>query len=329
MLEAKRQQRHKVTSGLAEAETVSLVRQAHAGNAEAFARLAAAHQAHLSRFCRKLMGDAAAGEDLAQESLLQAQQSIGRLGEPYRFGPWLFGIAANLAKKAWRAEARRPQSLETLMAEYPNVPWDESLASLPSPEQLSQKAEERRLLLAAIGGLPESLSRVVILHYLKGLNYAEVAGMLHVPISTVKGRLFESRARLRRELAANGMDGMCELPARTAKDQMGARRMTQKIDGKHIRIEVDLEGVLAEAFRFVTTPWPRQEPTDVLEDLKTPRNRFVPLQILEQMVLDGVRQRKHIAALLDYMVDEYKLTTWSEDQAPRRRDHTVAPSTRR
>jgi DNA-directed RNA polymerase specialized sigma24 family protein len=124
----------------ADRETTFLVRQAQAGDVEAFACLAAAHEAVLGRFCRRLMGGAEEGADLAQEALLRAQQSIPRLGEPYRFGPWLLGIAANLAKKAWRAEARHPLSLDVLVATYPNVAWDESHTSVPSPEQISEEA---------------------------------------------------------------------------------------------------------------------------------------------------------------------------------------------
>ncbi|HXI17046.1 MAG TPA: RNA polymerase sigma factor, partial [Chloroflexota bacterium] len=179
---------------------LALARRAQAGDGAAYAELAEAHQLGLARFCRRLTGDAESGADLAQETLLRAQQSVGRLSEPYRFGPWLFGIAANLAKKLWRAEARRPLSLESLLSGYPHVPWDESHTVAPSPERRSEVAEELRLLADAIAALPPALSRVVVLHYLDGLNYAAVAGALDVPVSTVKGRLFESRSRLRDRL---------------------------------------------------------------------------------------------------------------------------------
>src|SRR5262249_60313901 len=122
-------------------EPVLLVRRARAGDVPAFAALAAEHQGALERFALRLMGDPDRGEDLVQETLLRAQQSIGRLGAPYRFGPWLMGIAANLARKAWRAEARRPLSLEWLSAAYPHVAWDESDTAVPSPEQHSEAAE--------------------------------------------------------------------------------------------------------------------------------------------------------------------------------------------
>jgi predicted RNA polymerase sigma factor len=68
---------------------------ARRGDAEAFACLAAQHQPALAAFCRRLLGESGLAEDLAQETLLRAYQSLPRLEEPSRFGAWLFGIAAS------------------------------------------------------------------------------------------------------------------------------------------------------------------------------------------------------------------------------------------
>ena len=81
----------------------------------------------------------------------------------------------------------------------PRAAW---AASLPAtPEQVVERAEQTRRLAAAIEALPPALARAVALHYLEGLSYAEAAAALGVPVSTVKGRLFKSRTRLRRALA--------------------------------------------------------------------------------------------------------------------------------
>jgi RNA polymerase sigma factor (sigma-70 family) len=280
-----------------------LIELAQAGDVRAFAALASDHLLALERFSRRLMGDASRGDDLVQETLLRAQQSISRLGAPYRFGPWLMGIAANLARKAWRAEARRPLSLESLAADFPHIAWDESDTAAPSPEQISEAAEESRMLAEAISALPRSLSRVVVLHYLDGINYAEVAAALDVPVSTVKGRLFQSRARLRRELAANGLR-----PAagprprhRSRVAQKGAAPTMaplEPIARRNLRVEVRLDPLVEEALRYITLPWPRHEPEGALNDLGSNRNRFIPIVILEQMVLDGVTRREDVAEFL-------------------------------
>jgi RNA polymerase sigma-70 factor, ECF subfamily len=285
--------------------TRQLIELAQAGDVRAFATLASSHHRALERFSRRLMGDASRGDDLVQETLLRAQQSIARLGAPYRFGPWLMGIAANLARKAWRAEARRPLSLESLAADYPHIIWDESDTAAPSPEQISEAAEESRLLAEAISALPRSLSRVVVLHYLDGLNYAEVAAALAVPVSTVKGRLFQSRARLRRELSANGLRPFrpSAVPRplhRSPVAQKGAAASMAPLDPstRNLRVEVRLEPLVDEALRYITLPWPRHDPEGALSDLGSNRNRFIPIVILEQMVLDGVTRRQDVADFL-------------------------------
>jgi RNA polymerase sigma-70 factor (ECF subfamily) len=284
-------------------DTRQLIEQARAGDSWAFAALASGHHEALQRFARRLMGDASRGEDLVQETLLRAQQSISRLGQPYRFGPWLMGIAANLARKAWRAEARRPLSLESLAADYPHIAWDESDTTAPSPEQISEAAEESRLLAEAISALPRSLSRVVVMHYLDGLNYAEVAAALDVPVSTVKGRLFQSRVRLRRELAANGLRPPPEPrpPRRSPVALKGATATMAPLDDaarRNLRVEVRLDPLVDEALRYITLPWPRHDPEGALDDLGSNRNRFIPIVILEQMVLDGVTRRQDVADFL-------------------------------
>jgi RNA polymerase sigma-70 factor (ECF subfamily) len=290
-------------------ETVRLARRARAGDVEAFAALAAEHRGALARFARRLMGDPDRGQDLVQETLLRAQQSIGRLGAPYRFGPWLMAIAANLARKAWRAEARRPLSLESLSAAYPHVAWDESDTAVPSPERRSEAAEEARLLAEAITALPPGLRRVVVLHYLDGLAYAQVARALGLPVSTVKGRLFASRARLRRQLAARGL----HRPFRPPPPQKGARPAMSPTPipaapGSHnLHVRVRLGPLVDEALRFITLPWPRPRPGDALDDLASPRNRYIPLVILEQMVLDGVSRRRDVAEYVTAAFDPQQI----------------------
>jgi RNA polymerase sigma factor (sigma-70 family) len=193
-----------VTPGAEEAPE-ALVRRAQAGDPRAVACLVERHHDALTRFCRHLVGEA--GPDLAQETLLRAVPALGRLREPARFPAWLLGIAANLARKWWRRRARWPLSLEGLAEAYPDVPWPAAPLWSPAagePEAAAVRAEEARRLGAAVGALPAPLRRVLVLHYLDGLSYAEIAAALDVPVSTVKGRLFKSRARLRGALDPDG-----------------------------------------------------------------------------------------------------------------------------
>jgi RNA polymerase sigma factor (sigma-70 family) len=167
----------------------ALVRRAQAGDVAAFALLVERHEGALTSFCRRLMAQPAEAHDLAQETLLRALQSIGRLDDPARFGAWLLAIAANLARWWWRERSRRPLSLDQLPAT--------GCVSVPAPHDVLEAAERAHHLITAIGALPAPLRRVLVQHYVEGHSYAEIAASLAVPISTVKGRLFKSRSRLR------------------------------------------------------------------------------------------------------------------------------------
>jgi hypothetical protein len=72
---------------------------------------------------------------------------------------------------------------------------------------------------------------------------------------------------------------------------------------RHIRVEVDLDPVIDEAHHFITMKWPRPNPREALGDLGFPRNRFVPIECLDQMVLAGVTRREDVAEFLTWCFD--------------------------
>ena len=236
-------------------EVRELVERARRGDEGAFTCLVERSRPGLARFCRRLMVDAGAQQDLEQETLLRAYQALPRLHDPSRFEAWLFGIAANLARRWWRRQARRPVSLEWLAATYPDLPvapWGEVLPEPALPDQLVEAAEQARRLLAAVAALPASLRRVVVLHYLENLSYAEVAGALDVPVSLVRRRLFKSRAQLRLALAPERVR-----PARpgSGAGRQSARHQTTTTKGEATAMAAPEGGERPE--ELATTPGER------------------------------------------------------------------------
>jgi RNA polymerase sigma-70 factor, ECF subfamily len=186
------------------ADTVALVTRARDGDATAFSCLVEQHRPLLVRFCARLVGDASgaeAAQDLAQEVLLRAHRSLGRLQEPARFRAWLCGIAANLVRSWWR-RSQPAASLDALARAKPGMDWEPLLLAPPTPEQVAVEAERAQRVRDAVESLSPNLGRAVALYYLQGLSYAEAAAALEVPVSTVKSRLHQSRAQLRRVLSA-------------------------------------------------------------------------------------------------------------------------------
>ena len=177
-------------------DDAALVARTLAGEREAFGPLLLRYYPSVLRLCRRLLGTSPAAQDIAQEAALQAFLGLARLHEPDRFGAWLHAIAANLARMALRR--RRLLSLDALAEGGPlTVLWS---AGAPTPEEVHAAREAHDAIVAALGELSSVNREVAIGFYLEGYSYAELAVLLGVPVSTIKGRLFKGRQQLRRVL---------------------------------------------------------------------------------------------------------------------------------
>ncbi len=168
------------------------VRLALAGERRMFALLLERHHASVLRLCQRLLGSEADAQDAAQEAVLQAFLGLRRLREPERFGAWLHSIAANLARSALRR--RRSLPLEAIREATRTAP---SLVDpSPSPEEVRLARELHDEVLAALEGLSAVNREAVVGYYIEGYGQAELAELLGVPVSTVKGRLHKGRRAL-------------------------------------------------------------------------------------------------------------------------------------
>ena len=141
----------------------------------------------LARYCTALChGDAAAGEDMAQEVFLRALQSTALLGglSPRQRRAWLYKTARNLAAdRARRAALARSRAAALWQPE-------------PAPDT-GLAAVEAAALLAT---LPQEDRDLFALHTFAGYTAAELARRLHCPAATVRSRLARIRTKLQATL---------------------------------------------------------------------------------------------------------------------------------
>jgi RNA polymerase sigma-70 factor (ECF subfamily) len=145
------------------------------------------------RVAQGVLRNAADAEDVAQEALLRAYRNFARMREPAKFRGWLVRIAFRLALDRWRS-ARRREKRET--------EWmrPESRAAAPTAEELAASREFQTRLERAMEELPEKYRLVLLLGAIEGYTLEEVAGMLGVPVGTVKSRMFFARKELLEKL---------------------------------------------------------------------------------------------------------------------------------
>lgn len=140
-----------------------------------------AHIPSLRRYARALTGDAWAADDLVQDTLERAcvKWRLWTVGTDLR--AWLFTLMHNVfANQLRRAPPRA-------------VDIDEVAHDLAGADTNHDKTLDlQRCLLR----LPEDQRAVLLLIALEDLSYAQVAGVLDIPVGTVMSRLSRARARL-------------------------------------------------------------------------------------------------------------------------------------
>jgi RNA polymerase sigma-70 factor, ECF subfamily len=135
-------------------------------------------------------------EDVAQEAFARAYVRFRELREPARFRGWIVRATWRLAIDRWRADRRR-QAREQAAIES---------SSAASVEQMAVERQRSARLWQAIDDLPEKLRIVIALCALQGHDVQEVAGLLGIPVGTVKSRLFLARKALAERLTCLAND---------------------------------------------------------------------------------------------------------------------------
>jgi RNA polymerase sigma factor (sigma-70 family) len=214
------------------------------GEAEAFDELYRRYVHRLAAYAGSLLGDGAAGEDVAQVSLLNAYQALRRGKAPEKVRPWLYRIAHN---EAVDMLARRRELLQGI-----------DLEERPAPEDGS---EVRGALLQALAQLPDRQRRAYVLREVHGLRVAEIAAELALAVPQVEQALFAARNRLAEELVfGNGLT--CEAARRLSEGPLAT--IERRALRRHFRT---CDGCRATGIRVapgLTLDWLRARLTDLL-----------------------------------------------------------------
>lgn len=162
-----------------------------AGQAGAFDVLVARYVDALYGFFQRFVGNAAAADDLVQETFLQVHLSARSFDPQRKFKPWLFTIAANKGRDYMRSRGRRPaQSLDATGADHDGPSPAAQLEGLHVAAGETVEVREReQLVRRMIAQMPEHLQLILTLGYYQRLSYAEIAEILDIPVGTVKSRL--------------------------------------------------------------------------------------------------------------------------------------------
>ncbi|MFA6109555.1 MAG: RNA polymerase sigma factor [Candidatus Latescibacterota bacterium] len=128
-------------------------------------------------------------KDVLQDAFVTAFCRLGQLRDPAAFGGWFRSIVVSQAR-GWLRQRRLAQRVSTVVQAAADAPRGHE------SDPLSARLANRRIW-EQVWALPEPSRCAALLHYLSGFSEKEIAAFLQVPVSTVHGRLQQSRLRLR------------------------------------------------------------------------------------------------------------------------------------
>lgn len=153
------------------------------GDREAFNRLVETYQSPVRRFFFNLTGgDEELSKDLAQDTFVKAWLNIGSFRSISTFSTWLYRIAYNTFYDYIRSRKLSAElDVETLGDVLPAGNQDKDLGIDFTRALLLLRADERT---------------VVLLFYMEDKSVETIAGIMSIPLGTVKSHLSRGKKKL-------------------------------------------------------------------------------------------------------------------------------------
>jgi len=140
-------------------------------------------------------------EDLVQETMVKAYRFWDKFEPGSNCRAWLFKIMTNIFINEYRSKSRTPVSVDLddiddnfLYGQLATVPSDRN----PEEELFAKIFDDD--VKKAIEELPDDFRLVVVLSFLEGFSYQEIADIVNLQLGTVKSRLHRGRKLLQKKL---------------------------------------------------------------------------------------------------------------------------------
>jgi RNA polymerase sigma-70 factor (ECF subfamily) len=159
---------------------------AQTGDKDAFSELVHRRQSWIRSLMRRLSGDGALADDLAQQTFLQAWRKLHSLRDRRSFGAWLKRLAVN----TWLQHVRRHDTLRDA--------GDIESAALSYTETPGEAMD----LDSALEALSPPARLCIVLSYQVNMTHSEIAESTGLPEGTVKSHIRRGSQRLQELLAS-------------------------------------------------------------------------------------------------------------------------------
>jgi len=160
--------------------------------------------------CLRVTGTEEDALDAAQETMVSLARRIQSFQFRSRFSSWIYRIAVNAAIDVRRRRLDAPHGMvSTTVGGVGEAGAAEPVmdADKADPAARAMGEESREAVKKALASISPRFSSILVLRYIEGLSYEEVAETLDCNLGTVKSRLNRAHTALRDHLSHMGVAG--------------------------------------------------------------------------------------------------------------------------
>ena len=181
-----------------------LIKKILEGKKSSFEELMKKYNKKIYGFIYRMVRSEEVATELTQDFFIKIYRVLAKYSFEYKFSTWAYRICYNLVIDHVRKNQTQVDSLDDDSVSQKQMLESENFVSEDGFEALA-KEELSEYVWGVVNGIPMKYRELILLRYLQGLKYDEIAEVTGLPVGTVKNRIFKAKEILRLEIDKDGM----------------------------------------------------------------------------------------------------------------------------
>jgi RNA polymerase sigma-70 factor (ECF subfamily) len=178
-------------------DETTIVARAQDGDLEAFGYLVDAYQGRLFRLAYRMLQDRGEAEDAVQETLIASWRKLPLLTSPRAFAGWVYQVATNRCLDVLRKRSACREDVRSAADLHPEADTGfHDSEGHGDPGYEAEISAQMHSLAGVLNTLPADQRACWLLRELHDCSYTEIAAILKISESAVRGRLARARHHL-------------------------------------------------------------------------------------------------------------------------------------
>ncbi|MEN8154678.1 MAG: sigma-70 family RNA polymerase sigma factor [Acidobacteriota bacterium] len=181
-----------------------LIKKITRGDKSSFEKLMKRYNRKIYNFIFRMIRNEDISVELTQDFFIKIYTVINKYNFQYKFSTWAYRICYNLVIDYIRKNQVQIDSMDSKNISQRQM-LDHSELSEKDGYEYMEREETKKMVWSIVDSIPYKYKELILLRYMKGLKYDEIADFSGLPVGTVKNRIFKAKEILKMEMLKNEM----------------------------------------------------------------------------------------------------------------------------